>query len=117
MSNAEYVPQFRVDGHWGVEIIRSGDGKPDPEGRRPDDRLFGVMFDPDDAAKVVWALNEIDKLLRQQHAAKRAAENLQVAHRLPAEPSISTHSPERLDTSVTDCLPSDEGRQRKRPEQ
>jgi hypothetical protein len=49
--------RWRTGGHGGRTIIAEGSGEPDGHGRRPDDRLVGVMDTPELATEVVAAVN------------------------------------------------------------
>jgi len=49
---------FRVGNHWGVTIVKEGEGLPDQDGHREGDELVGFMFNKDMAAHVVRLLND-----------------------------------------------------------
>jgi hypothetical protein len=48
---------WRVGLSWGRTIVESGTGAPDEQGRRPDDRLVGVVETRADAERIVYAVN------------------------------------------------------------
>lgn len=49
--------RFRTGGHWPVTVIEIGNGAPTGEGRREGDRLMACAQTPEDAARIVAALN------------------------------------------------------------
>lgn len=53
---------YRVGNHWGVTIVWEGELPPDHEGRRPDDKLAGMINHGDKALaeRIVRLLNEDD---------------------------------------------------------
>jgi hypothetical protein len=48
---------FRTGNHWGRTIVWEGEGEPDENGRRPDDRLLGLVDSPELAARICGLLN------------------------------------------------------------
>jgi hypothetical protein len=49
--------RYRVGAHWGVTIVELGDGPMTGEGRREGDRRIAVAQTPEDARRIVDALN------------------------------------------------------------
>lgn len=56
---------YRVGSSWGVTIVESDDAEEqDEHGRRPSDRLVGTAQTPEDARKIVDALNAYGLTIR-----------------------------------------------------
>lgn len=53
------MSRYRVGGHWGVTILQEGVLPEDEEGRRPDDKLIGMI----DSAAPEWLPDWICTLL------------------------------------------------------
>lgn len=51
---------YRTGNHWGRTIVWEGIGPPDSSGRRPDDRLVGMVDTERLARRIVDLLNEQD---------------------------------------------------------
>lgn len=49
--------RFRTGGHWPVTVIEIGAGPEDREGRHVGDRLMACAQTPEDAERIVAALN------------------------------------------------------------
>ena len=53
------MKQLRTGSHWGLTIVDSDMSEdPDEEGRRPSDRLVGMVRYEGDAREIVLAVNE-----------------------------------------------------------
>ena len=52
--------RFRAGGHWLVTVVEVGAGPDAGEGRRAGDRLVACAQTPEDAARIVRALNAME---------------------------------------------------------